>query len=350
MMRPTAILLVLCLTATAAVADVYVNEDTSVYGEKSFRMFDRVFSKSAQRSLDTENAYGQDCLLMYLMDDGEGSQITDYSGNDSPAALSAGTWTDDGVRIDEADEIISAAMPSLTGEWTVMMLVRSVNGSGQGPTNEHGAFFADSDNDFQLYRSLDRHITDEITPAAAASFFPERDAWDRSWHSVIYSVDDAADSACLYIDGDLAGCRDSAFDLPTPGAQIGIGNRVSGGRPIMATVRVFYAWSTAMDADDVASLHANPFQMFSVDFPKLYSQCTVSWEYEDDTGISGFYVYAAKTQLGFQLTPEHIVCVAGPQDRSCVVPQLDCHAYVGVTAFTDSLESELSDTPEFLCQ
>lgn len=346
------ILALLFLFPPPAVSDeIYGESSPRIYQRQNYYLYGRLALPGAQRTLDTGNAYGQNCLLMYLMDDGSGTTITDYSGNDDHATLANGTWSDIGVTIDADNETISAPMPALSGAFSVMMIFRSINRSGAGPTSQYGKFFVDSgsNRDLQLMRGdADKDLRAWVGDVGAP-FAPATDLWDTGFHTIFLIVDDTGNDVCLYVDGKPVSCNAQAIAIPTLGSYLGIGNRVAGTRPLMAIIRAFYMWSVALTAADVASLHADPYQMFTSALDTLYSPCTISWDYEDDSGINGFRVYGSKTPLGFELVPENIICVAEQHERSCVAEHFDCLNYVGVTAFTAGGESELSDTPQFMC-
>jgi hypothetical protein len=227
-----------------------------------------------ETSLNTGQTYGANVLRAFLFDEGSGSTVNDYSTEAKDATLSNATWGDQGVTIDGDTEYVYCESPTTadyTNSFSFFFVFRSTGTSGAG-NSEYGKFFVHdtADSDLQIYRyASDTSIRAQID-GQTLDFGATADVWDTYSHTILVTFDDDSDAnqVCLYIDGALEACDTSeTFSIPTltTDADLGIGNRsaaAGGSRPINGIVSLAMIWTTELDADDAASLHASPYQMF----------------------------------------------------------------------------------------
>lgn len=225
---------------------------------------------NANPALNTSNKFGGATytpLLVYVFEDGTGTTVTDYSGNDDHATLSSsGLWDDNGVKIDDNGELITAPSPTFSGnEWSVGIVYTSLTASG----NTYNKFFSSGDgtvldSEWQFARSSS-DILAEFSIDGSEVGMDIDDLWDTYSHAVLVTADAAAEDRIIYVagvetDSDLT----TAFGMPTLGANFGIANRISdGARPLEGIVGLFVVWDEEISPSDAAEWAADPYSLLN---------------------------------------------------------------------------------------
>jgi hypothetical protein len=216
-------------------------------------------------TIDATNAYAGGTytpLLLYLMDDGFGTSLTDHSPNASHATLTNPKWSSMGLTMDTVGQIIAAPIPNFGATFTLFVALTST----QDTANDYGTFWKyGASRVFQVERSaVDTTIRSDIGGSNDSSVYwtGVTDIFDQTFSTKMLTFNDTTNERCLYLNGVVQSCETLSWANPVWSGVLGIGARADGTYPLFATFHAAYAWGGVLTEADALSLHNDYDQMF----------------------------------------------------------------------------------------
>lgn len=223
---------------------------------------------TSESALNSANAYGGATYTptrAFLFDDATGTTLTDHSAAGADATLTNPVWADNGLTMNATGQLIAAPVPSFGATWSVFWAWTSTEAYA-GDYSKFWYYYNATTRDWQLERyTTDTEIRSDVGGLTdyTVAWTPTPDTHDQYFHTGLLTLNDTGNERCLYIDGNLQSCSNTAFASPTWTGNFYIGGKNDGSRIINATFHAFYIWPNVLTAADAAALHADYDQLFT---------------------------------------------------------------------------------------